>query len=190
MDIFTYSPPGFLLSLPWYFLRRLVQVAYMKLEHLSISTGVLRKGMTLREFFEESVRCNVPGLPYVDYQGKVVGRLSIRDVYKRMAVPDYLLRVADGLGDLSDKIDLPDMKVREALALPVETYLLENMPSVSAQSSIVKALAIMELHNSSYIFLIEDGDYKGLVTRMLIAKRMLACLAEQENMMTRFEKGK
>jgi CBS domain-containing protein len=154
----------------------------MKLEHLAIATGAMRKGLTLRDFFEECARCNVSGLPYVDDEGKVVARISIRDVYKHMAIPDHLIRVAHVMGDHTDKIDLPEMKVMETMTLPVETYLLENIPSVSPQSSIVKALAIMEMFNTSYIFLIEDEEYQGVVTRMVIARRMLSCVqkAEQE----------
>ena len=40
----------------------------MKLERLAIMTGFMRHGMTVRDFFQEAVRCNVPGLPYVDDQ--------------------------------------------------------------------------------------------------------------------------
>jgi predicted transcriptional regulator len=104
----------------------------------------------------------------------------MRDVYKQIAVPDSVLRLADAMGDQTDKLDLPEMKVLEALALPVETCLLENIPSVSPSSAIVKALALMEVHNTSYIFLIEDGEYKGVVTRMVVAHRMLECVKEME----------
>lgn len=152
----------------------------MKLEHLSIATGVMRKGMTLRDFFEECVRCNVPGLPYVDDAGKIVGRISIRDVYKHLAIPDHVIRVADLLGDQTNRIDLPEMKVTEAMKLPVESFLLGNITSVSPRSSVVKALAIMELFNTSYIFLLEDEQYRGVVTRMVIARRMLVCVHETE----------
>jgi predicted transcriptional regulator len=150
----------------------------MKLERLATMTGYMRKAMTLRDFFEEAVRCNVPGLPYVDDREQIVGRLSIRDVYKRIAVPDSILRVADAVGDLTDNLDMPEMKVLETMDLPVEDFLLENIPSVSPRSSVVKALALMEVHNSSYIFLIENGRYEGVVTRMVIAKRMLECVME------------
>ena len=153
---------------------------HMKLEHLSIATGTMSKGKTLRDFIEECVRCNVAGLPYEDDKDNVVGRISIRDVYKHMAIPDHLIRVAHVLGDHTDKIDLPEMKVMETMAKPVEPYLLGNIPSVSPKSSIVKALAIMEMFNTSYIFLIEDGAYRGVVTRMVIARRMLFCVREQE----------
>lgn len=152
----------------------------MKLERLATMTGFMRHGMTLRNFFQEAVRCNVPGLPYVDDQDQIVGRISIRDVYKRIAVPDSFLRFADAMGDQTDKLDLPEIKVMEIMTTPVEEYLLENIPSVSPRSSTVKALSLMEFHNSSYIFLIEDGQYEGVVTRMEIAKRMLECLKDME----------
>jgi predicted transcriptional regulator len=152
----------------------------MKLEHLAVMTGYMRKGMTLRDFFEEAVRCNVPGLPFVDEHDQIVGRISIRDVYKYIAVPDYLLTVADAMGDQTDRLDLPQIEVMHAMTLPVDTCLLENIPTVSPRSSIVKALALMEVHNTSYIFLIENGVYNGVVTRMVIAKRMLECVKEIE----------
>jgi len=152
----------------------------MKLERLATMTGFMRHGMTLKDFFQEAVRCNVPGLPYVDDNDHIVGRISIRDVYKRIAVPDNLLRVADAMGDQTDNIDLHEIKVREAMATPVENFLLEKMPTVSPHSSIVKALALMEVHNSSYIFLIDNGKYEGVVTRMIIARRMLECVLDTE----------
>ena len=152
----------------------------MKLERLAIMTAVMRKGMILRDFFEEVARCNVPGLPYVDEQNRIVGRISVRDVYKHIAVPDSLLGLADAMGDQTDRIDLSERKVLKAFELPVENYLLENVPHVSPYSSIVKALALMEAHNTHYIFLIENGEYKGVVTRMVVANRMLECLKEME----------
>ena len=152
----------------------------MKLHRLAAMTGYMRKGMTLHDFFEEAVRCNVPGLPYVDEREQIVGRLSIRDVYKRVAVPDSFLRVADALGDRTDNLDMPELKVLETMALPVEDFVLENIPSVSPLSSVVKALALMEVHNTGYIFLIEDGRYEGVVTRMVIARRMLECVQEMK----------
>ena len=152
----------------------------MKLAHLSIPTRVMRPGNTLRDFFLETARRNVPGLPYVDEQGRLIGRISIRDVYRRIAVPDHLLRLADALGDQTDHLDLPEIQVVEMLARPVEDFRLENIPTVSPRSSIVKALALMEVHNSSYVFLLEGEAYQGVVTRMVIAKRMIECVMKQE----------
>lgn len=150
----------------------------MKLERLAVMTEVMRKGMTLRHFLEEAIRCNVPGLPYVDDNNRIVGRISVRDVFKHIAVPDSLVGLAHAMGDQTDRLDLSEKNILRALARPVERYLLENIASVSPLSSIVKALAIMEAHNTHYIFLIENGEYMGVVTRMVIANRMLECLDE------------
>ncbi len=145
----------------------------MKLARLAVMTDVMREGMTLRQFFEEAVRCNVPGLPYGDEQNRIVGRLSVRDVFKHIAVPDNILGLAGAVGDRTDRLDLSVNNMLSALALPVEQFVLDNIPSVSPYSSIVKALAIMEAYNTHYIFLIEDEKYEGVVTRMVIANRML-----------------
>ena len=150
----------------------------MKLERLAVMTKVMRKGMSLREFFEEAVRCNVPGLPFVDEHNHIVGRVSIRDVFKRIAVPSSYLRVVDAMGDQTDRLDMSEQRILNRLARPVETYLLENIPTVSPASSLIKALAIMEAYNTHYIFLIEDGAYMGVVTRMVIANRLLDWLDE------------
>ena len=152
----------------------------MKVERLAVMTGFMRKGMTLRDFFEEAVRCNVPGLPFVDEEDRIVGRISVRHNFKMIAVPNSILRLADAMGDQTDKLDLSEKRVFEDLALPVETYLLEKMPTVSPRSALVKALAIMEAYNSSYVFLIENDEYRGVVTRMTIARRMLESLRELE----------
>ena len=141
-------------------------------------TEVMRKGMSIRHFFEEAVRSNVPGLPFVDEHERIVGRISVRDVFKHIAVPSSYLRLVDAIGDQTDRLDLSEQRILDSLALPVETYLLENIPSVSPASSLVKALAIMEAYNTHYIFLIEDGKYMGLVTRMVIASRLLEWLEE------------
>ena len=150
----------------------------MKLQRLAVMTEVMRKGMSIRHFFEEAVRSNVPGLPFLDEHDRIVGRISVRDVFKHIAVPSSYLRLVDAIGDQTDRLDMSEQRILDSLALPVETYLLENIPSVSPASSLVKALAIMEAYNTHYIFLIEDGKYMGLVTRMVIASRLLDWLEE------------
>ena len=87
------------------------------------------------------------------------------------------------MGDNTDRLDLPGMKVLETMEMPVETYLLKDVPTVSPQSTVVKALSLMEVHNTSYIFLVEQGSYYGVVTRMVIARRMLEWVEEQKRNM-------
>lgn len=133
----------------------------------------MRKGMTLLDFFEECTHWRVAGVPYVDEYERIRGRISLRDVFKRLAIPDYVIKVAHILGDRTENIELPELKVRKILALPVEDFVMETLPNVSPQSSIIKALAIMEMFNSSYVILSEDDKYLGIVTRMVIARRMM-----------------
>ncbi len=141
-------------------------------------TEIMRAGMSLRHFFEEAVRCNVPGMPFVDENDHIIGRISVRDVFKRIAVPSSYLRLADAMGDQTNRLDMSERRILESLAQPVENYLLENVPCVSPASSLIKALAIMEAYNTHYIFLIEDEKYMGVVTRMVIAQRLLDWLDE------------
>ncbi len=150
----------------------------MKLQRLAVMTGVMHKGMSIRDFFEEAIRSNVPGLPFIDEHNRIVGRVSVRDVFKHIAVPTSYLRLVDAIGDQTDRLDMSEQRILDSLALPVETYVLENIPSVSPASSLIKALAIMEAYNTHYIFLIEDGKYMGIVTRMVIANRLLDWLEE------------
>lgn len=153
----------------------------MKLKNLAVSTEIMKHGMTVLDFFEEALKCHVPGLPYANAEGHIVGRISIRNIYKKLAVPDNFLMVAEMMGDMSDSLDPPEIKVAEVMAAPIEDYMLDEMPTVTSHSSAVKALAIMEVYNSGYIFLIDDGLYKGVVTRMRLAERMLECFKENES---------
>ena len=70
-------------------------------------------------------------------------------------------------------VSIPEVLAREILDMHVDPFVLENIASVTPESPVVKALAIMEQYNSGYIFLIDEGLYKGIVTRMGIAALML-----------------
>ena len=153
----------------------------MKLQRLAVMTEVMRKGMSVRDFFTEAVRCNVPGLPFADEHGHIIGRVSVRDVFKRIAVPSSYLRLADAMGDVTNRLDMSERRILESVARPVEEFMLKSIPSVSPASSLVKALAIMEAYETHYIFLIEDEAYMGIVTRMVIARRLLDWLDEVDH---------
>ena len=54
--------------------------AQFKLSEIIIPTAVARAGMTIGEVFEECVARDVSGIPFVDGQGKVSGRVSIGEI--------------------------------------------------------------------------------------------------------------
>ena len=140
---------------------------------IAVNTGVAKAGMTIGQVFKECVTHNVPGIPYCDDKGRVVGRISIRHTLKISSTPGYMVGAAHLLGDDIWHLSTSKIEARALLDMPAEKFVLENLATVSSASPIVKALAIMEKYNTGYVFLIDAGVYKGIVTRMGIAKLML-----------------
>lgn len=138
-----------------------------------VRTGVAKAGMTIGQVFKECVSHNVPGIPYCDENGRVAGRISIRHTLKISATPGYMVGVAHLLGDNIHHLSTSKIEVKKLMDMPAEKFVLGNIAAVTSASPIVKALAIMEKFNTGYIFLIDSGIYKGIVTRMGIAKLML-----------------
>lgn len=144
-----------------------------KLEEALVRTGVARPGMSVRDVFRDCVTHNVPGIPFCDGQGELVGRVSIRHVLKLTCVPGFMVKGAHLLGDVVEAVRIPDVLARGLLDLAIDEFVLEPVAIVSSAAPVVKALAMMEHFNSAYAFVIDDGEYKGLVTRMGIASLML-----------------
>lgn len=143
----------------------------MDLLNLAADTRVIRPGALVRTVFEACVHNNVPALPYIDADDRISGKLSIRHIMKQ-AIPHYVVKMAHVLGDNIEAVNIPPVDVHALLSRPVEEFLLEPV-IVSRQTPVIKALAIMEYHNTSYLFVADDGHYEGLVSRMSIAQRML-----------------
>lgn len=140
---------------------------------IAVSTGVAKAGMTIGHVFTECVMHNVPGIPYCDENNKVIGRISIRHTLKVSSTPGYMVGAAHLLGDDIWHLSTSKIEARKLLDMPAEKFVLENIAIVTAASPIVKAMAIMEKYNTGYVFLIDEGVYEGIVTRMGIAKLML-----------------
>lgn len=144
-----------------------------RLLDIAVNTGTAKAGMNIGQVFKECVNHNVPGIPYCDEEGRVVGRVSIRHTLKVSCIPKYVVKAAHLLGDELENISIPRELADKVLNMPVESFVLENIATITSSSPILKALAIMEKFNTGYIFLIDDGKYRGIVTRMGIAKLML-----------------
>lgn len=144
-----------------------------KLMDIAVKTGVAKAGMTIGQVFEECVRHNVPGMPFCDDEGHVLGRISMRHTFKKTCIPQYVVDAAHLLGDDLQNVSINAPLSERVLSLPVEDFVLEDMAIITAASPIMKALAIMEKYNTGYIFLIDNGIYEGIVTRMGIAELML-----------------
>jgi predicted transcriptional regulator len=145
----------------------------MKIKHISIPTRVARPGMTVGEVMRECVEKDVPGIPYVDAQGELAGRFSVRHLFLLCCIPSDILHGAHLLGDDIEHLDFPHIKSEELMAKMVDQFIFPDAIRLSPNFHTIKALAIMEQFNTEYLFVSEGDDYQGVVTRMSIAKAIL-----------------
>ncbi|MEE9397639.1 MAG: CBS domain-containing protein [Methylococcales bacterium] len=145
----------------------------MELSSLIIPTGLAYPGTTVAELFSECVKADVQGIPFRDANGNIVGKASIRHVLKENCIPDFMVQHAHLLGDKIQHLLIPDNYVCEVLSLPIDDFILSTMAVATSATPITKAIAIMENMDATYLFIIDDGVYKGIVSIMGIAQAML-----------------
>lgn len=151
----------------------MTEAPHFELKEVIFETRVARAGMTVGEVFEECVAHRVPGIPFCNESNEIVGRVSVRHTLKVTCIPEFMVKGAHLLGDAIEAVRIPDVLAREVLQMPAERFVLEPLAIVTSAAPVVKALAMMEQFNSSYAFVIDDGEYKGICTRMSIARLML-----------------
>lgn len=145
----------------------------MKIEHISIPTRVARPGMTVDEVMRECVEKDVPGIPFVDAEGNLSGRFSIRHMFLLCCIPQDILQGAHLLGDDVEDLDFPHIKMEELMGRKVDDYIFPDAIRLAPTFQAIKALAIMEQYNTQYLFVTEGDDYQGVVTRLSIAKAIV-----------------
>lgn len=152
----------------------------MKIKHISIPTKIARPGMRVGEAMTECVEKEVPGLPFIDAEGNLSGRFSVRHLFLLCCIPQDILHGAHLLGDDIEDLDFPHIKADELMAKTVDDFILSDVIRLSPNFQAIKALAIMEQYNTEYLFVTEDEAYQGVVTRLSIAKAIVtkACCVE------------
>ena len=136
----------------------------MYVEQILIPTKVARSGMTVREVFEECSRANTPGLPFCDDSGRITGRVTLKHILKKACLPEYLVEMARVLGEQLSSVQDIEVIATEVLDSRVDLYVQQPHLSLTSASSTVKALAMMEQSDTSYIYVVDDGRYQGVVT--------------------------
>ncbi|MGD2117731.1 MAG: CBS domain-containing protein [Chromatiales bacterium] len=139
-----------------------------------VPTGVARDGMTFGEALQECVDKRVPGIPYVDDDGNIIGRFSVRNSFFRASIPKDLIKGAHLLGDDLEHLEMPQQHIKELLALPIHNMVLEHIVTLRPKSQMITALALMEKFNTAYLFVTDDTQYHGVVTRLGIARQILS----------------
>jgi CBS domain-containing protein len=147
----------------------------MKLKTITVHTSVAKAGMTVREVFEECTRANTPGLPVCDDHDRVTGRVTLKYILKRSCLPDYLVEMAPILGEQISHVQNIESLAEQLLDSRIEPFIHHPHASTTSASSAVKALALMEKIDTSYLFVIDEGRYQGVVTLQSLCKAIQHC---------------
>jgi CBS domain-containing protein len=144
----------------------------MDMESVLIPTIVVRPGMRVREVFVECGRAQVQALPYVDQDGRLAGRITLKNVLRVSCLPEHIVELAALLGPRLSCVGNAAAKAREILRSPVDPYVQELHRTISSSAPLIKALALMEQQDTSYLFVVDDGVYRGVVSIQGLAARM------------------
>jgi CBS domain-containing protein len=135
-------------------------------------TGVIRPGMLVRDLFLECGRSQVQALPFINEEGRLLGRITLKNVLRVSCLPEHMVELAPLLGAQLSCVENAEAKAKEILCNPVEPYVQEMPRSILSSAPLIKALAFMEQHDTSYIFVVDDGQYQGIITIQGIAMKM------------------
>jgi hypothetical protein len=141
----------------------------VKLDDLIVPTPVATPGMLVGALFKACADKQVPGIPFRDASGRLIGKASVRHVLKMHCVPDYLVKHAGVLGDTLAGLTIVEERARDMLAKPVDAFVLPDMAWVGRDAPIAKTLAVMEKHDTTYLFVIDGEVYHGCISIMGIA---------------------
>jgi len=144
----------------------------MKLEQLFTPTRVAQAGMTVGEFFTECSGICIPGLPFCTKSGRIQGRVTLKNILKTSFLPDYIVDSAMILGDDLECTKEVEAQARQLLSMPVDPYVQEPHLSLSSDSTALKALALMEQNDTSYLFVVDEWKYRGVVTIQSLARAL------------------
>jgi CBS domain-containing protein len=142
----------------------------MKLKQILTITKVASPGMTVRELFEECGKANIPALPFCTKSGRIRGRVTLKNILKVSCLPEYMIESARILGEEMFCMEDVEAKAKLLLDTPVDDYVQEPALTLSSEAPIIKALALMEQNDTSYLFVVDDGQYRGAVTIQCLAK--------------------
>lgn len=144
----------------------------MDMKSVMIATEVAHAGMLVRELFVACGKAQVQALPYVDDSGKLSGRVTLKNVLRLSCLPEYVVELAPMLNLSMSCVDHAEEKAREMLCCPIEPFVQGAHETISSDAPLIKALALMEKLDTSYIFVVDGQSYRGTVTIQGIAASM------------------
>lgn len=144
-----------------------------------IHTKMVTPGMRVREVFAECGRAHVQALPFVDRDGTLCGRVTLKHVMRVACLPEHMVASASLLGSFMSCVDDAQTKIEQVLAGKIDRYVRDAHETISSGEPAIKALAVMEQNDTSYLFVVDDGEYRGIVTIQGIAETMSRMIADQ-----------
>lgn len=141
-------------------------------------TATMHSGDTVKTMFAACIESHVPALPFRDKEGLLQGFISLKRVMGKDCLPNYLVELAGILSNDMNCTRQAMEKIRTLFSKPVDDYLEKPFYSITSDTILIKAVALMEQHNSSFLF-VADGketqydQYQGIITRLSVAKKML-----------------
>ncbi|MES9834473.1 MAG: CBS domain-containing protein [Candidatus Thiodiazotropha sp. DIVDIV] len=144
----------------------------MLVSDVLIRTKVVKNGMLVRDVFAECGRAHVQSLPFIDGHGKISGRVTLKNIMEFSCLPEHMVDMAPLLGSFLSCVNNAEEKVKEVLCSSVDKYVRDAGQFINSGAPAIKALAFMEKNDTSYIFVVDEGQYMGIVTIQGIAARM------------------
>lgn len=144
----------------------------MDVESVMIETEIAHAGMRVREFFQACGRAHVQALPFADGNGRITGRVTLKNVLRLSCLPEYVVELAPMLNPRMSCVEHAEEKAREIVCCSVEPFVQGLHQTTRPDAALIKALALMEKNDTSYIFVLDDGAYRGTITIQGIAASM------------------
>jgi len=145
----------------------------MSLLHALVQTRVTRPGMSIGEALNICVESGLPGIPFVNADGQLAGRFSVRHTFLVHSLPSDMVEGAHLIGHKALHLEHSDEHYAELFQRPIDELILEKAACLAPDAQVTKAMAMMEKFNSSYLFLVDNEHYLGVVTRLGLTKALL-----------------
>ena len=98
--------------------------------------------------------------------------MTLKYIANRSIVPEYLAQLALVVGDRFSTFEEMERRLPDVFGHRVEDYVQEPHAYIPSDTQLMKALAIMEHYDTSYLFVIDEGAYRGTITIQGIAAWM------------------
>ncbi len=129
---------------------------------------------TLKQAAEIVVNKRVGTLPVVDDEGVLIGITTLRDII-HIFLPDFVGLISD-IDFVKDygKLEEPSAESIERAEHMTVSDIMQEAVSVEDDSSLIRALSVMESHGLQDLCVVREGVLVGIASRVDIGRAFLA----------------